>query len=273
MLPALVFMLIVLAVISKFIIQTKNFMVSLQTSNMAKTSFLATISHEIKTPLNSIMGFTDILLNDAQDNAQNEGKESVSISFLKEIKKSSNHLMIMVHDILTMSKLESGHHDVFIEEVLPNHIIKKCLKEMRGRIKDKNLQIENICSKDIALSDAGILQQAFTHILSNAVKFTPDGGAITIKSNIGSNGLYHLYIIDTGLGMTRSEIEKALDLFSQLENVNTRISEGTGLGLSLVDRLMKRIGGSLYIHSTPGEGTSVRLSFPSQSDDEREERI
>jgi len=269
-LPSFIFLLIVMVVIYKFIIQTKKFMVSLQTADQAKSSFIARMSHEIKTPLNSIMGFTDVLLNEAHNN---DDKDDNSLSFLKEIKKSSHHLMVMLHDILTMSKLESGQLDVFIDDVSPRHIVKNCLQKMSSSIKEKKLHIENTCKKTMVITDANILEQTFSHILSNAVKFTPTGGTITIRSHTDSNGLFNLYIIDSGLGMTEQEIEQALDLFSQLEAVNTRISEGTGLGLSLVDRLMKRIDGCLHISSVPKKGTSVRLSFPSRSDDQLEQRI
>ncbi|NOZ90999.1 MAG: response regulator [Epsilonproteobacteria bacterium] len=238
----------------------------------AKDRFLANMSHEIRTPLNGIIGFTRLL---EDTNLSQEQKEMVSI-----IKNSSNNLIHIVNNILDFSKIKAGKLEL---ESIPFNPIKQfeaTIDTYTAKAREKNIEF-NIYSDPYIpleiLGDPTKISQVLTNLISNAIKFTPDGGIIYISMRKISQTLnditIHFSVKDTGIGITDKEKNRIFDAFSQADASTSRKYGGTGLGLSISSQLIKYMGGKLEIDSKKGEGSDFFFSLKFKKPKETKEQI
>ncbi len=223
-------------------------------SNLAKSKFLTNMSHELRTPLNAIIGFSEIMTsNYLADDLNDRYKE-----YARDIRDSGLHLLNIINDILKLSKLEEGTVILENKEVIIDEIIKKSIKLVTGSAKEKSIVIKHkIADERLLLSvDESMIHQILCNILSNAVKFTPDGGKIVIISSLEKDGSYCIAISDNGIGIKEDQIGKVTSPFSQVNMGYAREHEGAGLGLALVRAFMELHSG---ICAWRAHGVLVRL--------------
>ena len=226
-----------------------------QAADRLKGEFISNMSHELRTPLNAIIGFSTILLDSADDTATKRN--------LERINAAGRNLLDLVTGVLEMAKLESGSFEFTSELIDLGELIAECI-EMTEVLRepktiDLNFDRPAVC---MATCDQGRTRQIILNILSNAIKFSPEGGRLTLK--ISGGGVDHavVEIADNGIGMTEDEIEIALTPFAQVSSGFAKKYEGTGLGLPMAKRLVEIQGGKLVIESVKGLGTSVRFGLP-----------
>ena len=230
-------------------------------ANRAKTEFLANTSHELRTPLNAIIGFSELL--EAGIPNKLTAKQS---EYVADIRSSGLHLMSILSDILDVSKIESEATELREENVDVAAEAQLCLRIVRDRAKLAGVEL----SAHIPITlprlraDSRMVRQIMLNLMSNAVKFTPQGGAAKISAWIAESGGVTIDVTDTGIGMSPTDIPKALEKFGQIDGALARRYEGTGLGLPLAKSQMELHGGSLRIISQLNIGTTVRVHFPAE---------
>lgn len=230
-------------------------------ASRAKTEFIANMSHELRTPLNAIIGFSDIMKNEVMGPlGQDAYKEYVT-----DINKSGTGLLKIINEILDISKIESGNRDLNESEFDLDSVLRSCVDLYDSRIKEKDISLMDQ-TKDMPfmVGEELSIKQVLGNVYANAVKYTPDGGRITMFTNYDMDGTFRLSITDTGVGMNITEVQKALSPFGQLDNALDRSSSGTGLGLPLSKAIMDVHDGRLEILSEKSIGTTVTLVFPSE---------
>jgi signal transduction histidine kinase len=231
-------------------------------ANRAKTEFLAHMSHELRTPLNAIIGFSELIC---------EGLicpvlDKKSLEYIGDIHSSGLLLLAIVNDVLDMSKIESGKLELLFEQVAVQRVIAETIPIVSKLAHSRGLEIVfNAPQEDITIvADERALKQIVLNLVSNAIKFSNEGGRVEIGTAIHETKGLLLSIEDRGIGMTSEELERALQPFAQAKPTTTRTHGGTGLGLPIVKGLVDAHGGNLIIESTPGEGTIVRVMLPPQ---------
>jgi len=255
--PAVVLLILVFAAMVHFTRQAAGFVNGLEQANKSKSSFLASMSHEVRTPLNSILGFTELMSMELFGKIEGEKNKE----YLQLIKSSGEHLLAIINDILDISKLEAGRFDVYAEKISPALIVHECSKMVETSALERDIVLTSKCEPVTIYSDERIMRQILLNILSNAVKFTQKNGAVHVTGEPRGDH-YQIQVIDNGVGMNAAEIEVAFATFGQVQNEYTRSHGGTGLGLPLVKRFMMLLDGDMDITSKPGEGTTVTLIFP-----------
>jgi PAS domain S-box-containing protein len=229
-------------------------------ANRAKSEFLANMSHELRTPLNSIIGFSDII----KGQAFGEIAEPKYLEYAENINGSGNSLLKVINEILDVSRIDAGERTLNETHINVSELVSSTLMMLNRKLKAANMEVHNHIT-DPALGligEAQAIKQILVNLLSNAMKFSKGSGVITLESEINSKGGLRLSITDTGVGLTESEIEKALSPFGQIETELSRDKSGTGLGLTLVKSLMRLHGGQLELVSQKGVGTTATLIFP-----------
>ncbi|MCP3890182.1 MAG: histidine kinase [Desulfobulbaceae bacterium] len=234
-------------------------------ANRAKSEFLANMSHELRTPLNHIIGFTQLVL-DKNFGDLNEIQED----YLTDVYQSSNHLLSLINDILDLSKVEAGKMElelsvVNIQPLLNNSLIMFKEKAMKHGVKLISI-IEDV--PDTILADERKIKQIVYNLLANAMKFTPDGGEVSLnvrtvfyQTSIGSRKRYvEVSIVDTGIGLNSEDLDKIFLPFEQVDTSASRKFQGTGLGLSLTKRFVNLHGGKIWAESA-GEGKGSTFYF------------
>ncbi|WP_027053562.1 PAS domain-containing sensor histidine kinase [Mesorhizobium erdmanii] len=228
-------------------------------AEVAKGRFLAVVSHELRTPLNAIIGFSDMLLHEMfgafKDPRQ---KEYVGL-----VRDSGQHLLAVVTSILDVSRIESGAYTAEPEPFRFLEAVEMCQSMMRLQAQAKNIDLQTQIAPDAGdiNADRRAVQQILINLVSNAIKFTPDGGDVVVGAKrIGSR--LHFWVRDTGIGIAEEDFANLGKPFTQIQNDYTRRFEGTGLGLSLVKGLVALHEGTMSIESMPGEGTTVTISLP-----------
>jgi two-component system cell cycle sensor histidine kinase PleC len=231
-----------------------------ENESSAKTQFLANVSHELRTPLNSIIGFSEIILYD-RDNKETNPRH---MDYVQDIHNSGQHLLSVINDILDYSKVTAKKLNVELIEVNLNKIVTSSMRFMEPKVKAAKVSmIQDITNAQIIIkADPKRLKQALLNILSNAVKFTPANGNITVSiTKIPKKKRVNIRIQDTGIGISKENLPKALISFEQIDNKKNRRYEGTGLGLPLTKKLVELMKGTFDITSVLGQGTIVTLSF------------
>ncbi|MDG1707433.1 MAG: HAMP domain-containing sensor histidine kinase, partial [Emcibacteraceae bacterium] len=255
--PILIALLIIMMVsMGVFYRNALNVVRDLKIANDTKSDFLANMSHEIRTPLNAIMGFAEMMKLEIYGKIEGEkNKEYLSI-----IRSSSQHLLTLINDILDLARVEAGQIDVVKEKFNVKDEITSGVNALIPLVESKKQSTEMMLHDINIVSDKKLFQQIIINIVSNAIKFTPVGGIVTIKC-FQSDKYSVVEVSDTGIGMSDQEIELALSQFGQVQNSYTRDHEGAGLGLPLVNHFMKILDGKMEISSIPNVGTSVVLFF------------
>ncbi len=237
-----------------------------QTSNEAKSSFMACMSHDLRTPLNAIIGFSDALLMAPEGTI----REEVVREYSGYINQSGKHLLEIINTILDLSKIEQQEFELQKEWVDISELIELQLAVLRPVAENRNVTLNAMFrhNGELLLVDARAMRQMLTNLLSNAIKFNQSGKNVMVSTSLNNSGL-EVRVSDEGCGMTGPELKLAMMPFGQVTNDPLLARQGTGLGLTIVQSLMEQHGGELTIDSRKGVGTSARMLFPSScvSDD------
>ena len=229
-------------------------------ASRSKSEFLANVSHELRTPLNAIIGFSDIM---RQQMFGPLGSAEYG-SYAEDIHTSGQHLLALINDILDVSKAEAGKLELREGLVDVKACIEASMRLVHERAGQGKLALVDASPDDLPalIADERKLKQALLNLLTNSVKFTPEGGSIRIEAEIAPEGDMLIRIADSGIGMTPEQVRKAMRPFEQIDSAFNRKYEGTGLGLPIIDSLMRLHGGAIEIDSAPGAGTRATLRFP-----------
>jgi PAS domain S-box-containing protein len=230
-------------------------------ANRAKSEFLANMSHELRTPLNAIIGFSEIIMNRVFGNNPPEKYDAYAV----DINNSGKHLLSMINEILELSKVEAGHDELRESEIGLDVLIGSSRNLFGARFQLANLSFSVDLPEPapVLRVDAGKLKQCLSNLLSNTLKFTGAGGAVSVTARFEPNGSLAIAVADTGIGIAARDIPTVLAPFGQVETAFQRSHTGTGLGLTITKALIEQHGGTLDIESTPGAGTTVTLTIPS----------
>jgi PAS domain S-box-containing protein len=226
-----------------------------------KSEFLARISHEIRTPLNAIIGFSELM---ADEKFGPVGSERYR-DYLHDISRSGNHVLSLVNDLLDISKIEAGAVEMNFEAVSLNDALTEAVAIMQPQANRERVIIRSSLTSrlpDIVADHRSITQIAL-NLLSNAVRFTGPGGQVIVSTSYEPGGDVLLRVRDTGIGMTRQEVEQALRPYKQITTPGNVRSDGTGLGLPLTKAMAEANRANFNIDSSPGRGTMVEITFPS----------
>ncbi len=232
---------------------------ALETADRLKSEFIANVSYELRTPLNTIIGFSEILtgqyfgeLNDRQT------------EYSRGILESSNTLLSLINDILDLASVEAGHMMLELEPVNLHDLLSSVLTLTRERMRKKRLFLDFDCPLDIGaiVADERRLKQALFNIMSNSVKFTPEDGSITVSAR-RTDGRVTLTFTDTGIGITETDRSRVFERFERGDNAEARRT-GVGLGLSLVKSFVELHGGTVELESESGVGTKVTCVLPAR---------
>jgi two-component system cell cycle sensor histidine kinase PleC len=230
-------------------------------NSRSKSAFLSTMSHELRTPLNAIIGFSDLMAKPGATNA------AANAEYAGHIARAGRRLLDVVSDVLDMSKLEAGSLTLARAPAAIADVVQAAAEQVRPQF-DQKRQLLDI-RVDRAAGEIEIdhkrVRQILVNLLSNACKFTAEGGRILVMARSGADGAVTIAVADTGIGMTHEEIMLALKPFAQIDDRRARAQEGAGLGLPLALGLAQLHGGTLHIESQPNAGTTVVLTLPRQA--------
>jgi signal transduction histidine kinase/CheY-like chemotaxis protein len=230
-------------------------------ANRAKSAFLANMSHELRTPMNAILGYSEMLMEEAE-----EAEQEDFIPDLRKIVQAGKHLLALINDVLDLSKIESGRLDIFAEDFEVDRLIDELADTAQPLMvnNDNHFAIERGANLGGMRQDATKLRQSILNLLSNAAKFTR-AGTVTLKverSNEGGADWLHFDVRDTGIGIEEDKLESVFEEFSQADASTTRNYGGTGLGLAISRRFCRLLGGDLTATSRPGQGSTFRIRLP-----------
>ena len=229
-----------------------------QTANKAKSDFLAKMSHELRTPLNAIIGYSEMLIEEAED----DGLETYSEDLAK-IHSSGEHLLTLINDILDLSKIEAGKMDLHIEEFDFANLLKQIEATAKPLVdKNKNKFVIKCKTKELKLkNDQTKVRQILFNMLSNAAKFTKKG-TITLQIKPEKKDNLRFDVIDTGIGMSEEQMGKVFEEFTQAESSTSKDYGGTGLGLPISKKMTEMMGGKMEVNSKEGKGTTFSIIIP-----------
>ena len=228
-------------------------------ANQAKSEFLANMSHELRTPMNAVLGYSEMLMEEAEEAGQEE-----FIPDLQKINQAGSHLLSLINDVLDVAKIESGKMEVFAEEFSVEDLIDQIAGTAEPLMLDNNnrFEIERGDNLGKAQQDATKLQQSLLNLLSNAAKFT-QGGTITLRVERESEGDWLVFsVIDTGIGIAQDKLDEVFEEFSQADNSTTREYGGTGLGLTISRRFCQMMGGDMTVTSELEVGSTFTIRLP-----------
>jgi PAS domain S-box-containing protein len=226
-------------------------------ANQLKTEFLGNMSHELRSPLHTVIGFTQLLAEE-KEGALNEKQKR----FVSHIQNDSLHLLDLINDLLDLSKIEAGRLELRYEAVYLDVVIAEAISSVQPRATAKCLEIE----KDISLptpvwADRLRVKQVLHNLLTNAIKFTPDGGRVRVDA-AGRGRFAEISVSDTGIGIPEDQQQAVFDKFYQVRAGIQGGHEGTGLGLAITRRLVDQHGGSISLKSELGNGTCFTFTLP-----------
>lgn len=231
-----------------------------EAANLAKSRFLATMSHELRTPLNAILGFSEIMKDEVLGPMTNKNYRS----YAEDIHGSGEHLLNLINEILDLSRIEAGRHELHEESIYLHDVVAECGTMMKVRAKAKSIALHHAHQADLprVWADERAVRQVILNLMSNAVKFTPVGGEVRVNLGPTSDGGQYVSIRDNGPGIPEEEIPTVLEAFGQGSHAIKSAEQGTGLGLSIVQALVSMHDGKFTIKSRLGEGTEVIVSLP-----------
>ena len=247
-----------------------------ETANKAKSTFLSNMSHDIRTPMNAIIGFATLAVSNIDDQKRVR-------DYLGKILSSSNHLLSLINDILDMSRIESGKIHLEETEVSLSDVLHDLKTIISGQIHAKQLELYmdamDVTNEDV-YCDKTRLNQVLLNLLSNAVKFTPAGGTVSVRirqypGTVKGSELYEIRVKDNGIGMSQEFVQKIFSPFERERTSTVSRIQGTGLGMAITKNIVNMMGGTIEVLTEQGKGTEfiVRLPFRIQSKHQRIEKI
>jgi signal transduction histidine kinase len=217
------------------------------------------MSHELRTPLNAIIGFSEIVHDELMAPLASANKE-----FVAEILNSSRHLLRLIDEILDLARLEAGRMDFTSEDFDLTEVCQEVIASLYPLLATKHLSTNVDVDPDAqhARMDGHRLRQVLYNSLSNAVKFTPEGGYITVRVHPVEGNLVRIEVEDSGIGIAADQLPKLFHQFQQLDSSMSKKQPGTGLGLALTKQIVEAQGGNLGVKSTPGQGSLFFVELP-----------
>jgi signal transduction histidine kinase len=239
----------------------------LQQANRLKSEFLANMSHELRTPLNGIIGFTQMMYDGKLGPVSEQNKE-----YLGDILTSANHLLQLINDVLDLAKVEAGKMEFQPTQISLRAQVQETCDIVRALAAKKRLTIETDLAPEVdsLWLDAGKIRQVLYNYISNAIKFTPDGGKIVVRAAAESATEFRLSVEDTGIGIKPGDLERLFIEFQQLDSGTAKNYQGTGLGLALTKRIVQAQGGTVGVTSVWGKGSTFFAILPRRSGGEPE---
>jgi len=233
-----------------------------QAASRAKSAFLAHMSHELRSPLNAILGFAEVI------RSLHFGQEQIEkyAEYSGYIHQAGTHLLALIDDILDIAKVEAGKMDLQPSSFDLTELLDECARMMRPMVDGRGLALRvNGSAAGLSLTaDRRRTKQMIINLLSNAIKFTHAGGRVELAAQRMADGAIAITVADTGIGMSDDQIAVALEPFGRVESASIKDSTGTGLGLPIVKNLIEAHGGRLQLRSQLKRGTIARLVFPAQ---------
>jgi len=229
----------------------------LEAASRHKSEFLANMSHELRTPLNAIIGFSEVL-SERMFGELNEKQEE----YLKDIYASGQHLLSLINDILDLSKIEAGRMELEVSEFSLPVAIDDALILVRERVTRRGIRLGQGIDARVGMirGDERKVKQVLLNLLSNALKFTPEGGRIDVRVAI-NDGMAEISVADTGVGIAPEDQEAIFEEFRQVGTADKKV-EGTGLGLALSRKFIELHGGRIWVQSQPGKGSTFSFTLP-----------
>jgi signal transduction histidine kinase len=226
-------------------------------ANKLKSEFLASMSHELRTPINALIGYTALLLDGVLGEVNTRQRDA-----LMRGRAAAEHLLALINDILDLAKIEAGKMPLRLEEVSLREVTLEVTQQVEPMVRKKQLQFMIDIAPDCPpiYSDRTKVKQILLNLLSNAVKFT-NRGRVTVEAHRAVDGV-RIDVIDTGIGIRASDLQAIWEDFRQVDQSRTREFGGTGLGLSITRKLLARLGGSVDVRSTYGEGSTFSVYLP-----------
>ncbi len=231
----------------------------MQKANRLKSEFVANMSHELRTPLNAIIGFSELLHEEMIGPVPPEQKE-----YLRDIITSSNHLLQLINDILDLSKVEAGKFEFKPERITPKKILDEVRDILRGMASEKRIHIETSIDPSLVtlFLDAPKLKQVLYNYVSNAIKFTPENGKVSISFSREANEMVRIDVQDTGIGIRSDDLQILFTEFQQLDSGSNKKYAGTGLGLALTKKIVEAQNGHVEVSSEVGKGSKFSAILP-----------
>jgi signal transduction histidine kinase len=228
-------------------------------ANKSKSEFLATMSHELRTPLNAIIGFSDIIQRELFG-PHVAGKYT---EYARDIHASGAHLLSIINDILDLAKAEAGKLELNEMDFDVTQMLEACVRMCRGRAETSRVELSFLGQAEIRIiADERLLLQLMANLVTNAIKFTPEGGSVTLNISASAAEGIVFTVTDTGIGIAPENLERVLRPFEQVETSYARKHSGSGLGLPYAKRLAELHGGELKLESVVDEGTTVTVTLP-----------
>jgi signal transduction histidine kinase len=237
----------------------RNQAVALEQASAAKSQFLANISHEFRTPLNAILGYTSMLLNGAYGEVLDTHRRIVS-----RVDANSRHLLALISDILDISRIEAGRMPLQLSTFQIEDLVRQVTEELDAMIQRSPVRVEFVTAPRMPpiRSDRQKVKQVLVNLLSNALKFTHEGSIRVMTASERAAGTLTIEVRDTGIGIAPADQQRIFEDFQQVDSSPTRSYGGTGLGLSICRRFADMLGGSITLQSTLGQGSTFTLSLP-----------
>jgi two-component system, sensor histidine kinase and response regulator len=248
--------------------QLKNALIAAEAASKSKHDFLGSMSHELRTPLTCVIGLSSTLLQWSSTKQKMHLSPEKQHEYLHLIQQSGKHLLSLINNILEFSDVESGKHLLEIQQVSLPEVVKQTLHLLQDSAEAKNIELRSEVriepEKNSFFADEIRLKEILFHILSNGIKFTPQGGKVTLRVWREQHQVV-FQIEDTGIGIAGDEIPLLFEKFKQIENVRQRVHGGTGLGLALTKKLVELHGGTIEIESALGEGAMFTVYLPEKA--------
>jgi len=226
--------------------------------NASKDKFFSIISHDLRSPFNSLLGFAQLLSDNLDHYTLDETRQKVD-----RIRQSSENLYALLENLLTWSRIQRGAMEHDPEEIPLDDIVEETMDLFLSKAEEKQIEMAHaIPDTMMVYADYNMLHTVIRNLLSNAMKFTPAGGRIDIMANTHNKSLVELAVTDTGTGMKAEDLNKLFRIDVQFTNVGTSGEKGTGLGLSLCKDLVEKNGGRIWVESEFGKGTTFRFTLP-----------